>query len=202
LGSLHHFFELPVFTAGKKMELPYNHGQELTSVKRETLKRRPDAPISTMAPAVGCSISSAFALQLGSFKTLKRVVRAVSHYKERQVDAHWHQLDFGAKGKWYRVFTGPFVTKEEAEEFKARFSLPKSIVLFAPWSVLIDPASSSEDLDQVITLLQDKHHDCFLAKCKDGSHRVLTGIFIKQDRAKKLAQEINELGIMARVISR
>ena len=202
LGSLNHFFELPVFTAGKKMEPPYNLGQEITSVKRETLKRSPDAPVSTMAPAVGCSISSAFALQLGSFKTLKKVIRAVSHYKKQQVDAHWHQLDFGAKGKWYRVFTGPFVTKQAAEEFKARFGLPKSIVLFAPWSVLIDPASSSDDLDQVISLLRDKHHDCFLAKCDDGSHRVLSGIFIKQERAKKLAQEINALGIMARVISR
>ncbi len=200
--SLNYFFELPVFTSEKKTEFHSDLGRELTLVKSEPLEQRPDAPISTMAPAIGCSVSSAFALQLGSFKTLKQVVRAVSYYKEQNVDAHWHRLNIGSKGKWYRVFTGPFVTKEEAEKFKAHYGLLKSIVLFAPWSVLIDQTSSSENVDHVISLLQDNHYDSYVEKYEDGSHRVLTGVFIKQERAEKLAQQINNLGVLARVISR
>ncbi len=200
--SLNYFFEMPVFTSVKKTEFHADFGTEETPVKSETLDQRPDAPISTIAPAIGCSVSSAFALQLGSFKTLERVVRAVSYYKEQNVDAHWHQLDIGSKGKWYRVFTGPFRTKEEAEEFKAHYSLLKSIVLFAPWSVLIDQTSSSGDADHVISLLQDNHYDSYVEKYEDGCHRVLTGVFIKQERAEKLAQQISDLGILARVISR
>lgn len=200
--SLNYFFELPVFTSGKKTEFHSDLGRELTPVKNETLDPMPDAPISTIAPAIGCSISSAFALQLGSFKTLKQVVRAVSYYKERNVDAHWHQLDIGSKGKWYRVFTGPFVTKEEAEKFKADCGLIKSIVLFTPWAVLVGKTSSSEDVDHIISLLRDNHYDSYLEKCEDGSHKVLTGAFIKQQRAEKLAQEISDLGISAKVVSR
>jgi len=200
--SLNYFFELPVFTSGKKTEIHSDLGRELMLINNETLDQRPDAPISTITPAIGCSVSSAFALQLGSFKTLERVGKAVSFYKERNVDAHWHQLDFGAKGKWYRVFTGPFGTKEEAEKFKAYYGLLKSIVLFAPWSVLIDQTSSSGDADHIISLLRDNHYDSYLEKCEDGSHKVLTGVFIKQERAEKLAQQIRALGILARAISR
>ncbi len=200
--SLNYFFELPVFTFGKKVGLHSDLGRELTPVKSETLKQMSDAPISTMAPAIGCSVSSAFALQLGSFKTLESVVRAVSYYKERNVDAHWHQLDFGAKGKWYRLFTGTFVTKEEAEQYKKHYCLAKSIVLFAPWSVLIEQTSSSEDIDHAISLLRDNQYDSYVEKCEDGSHKVLTGVFIKQERAEKLAQQISDLGILAMVISR
>ena len=200
--SLTYFFALPVFTFGKKTGLPSDPGRELTPVKSETLDQRPEVHISTMPPAIGRSVPSPFALQLGSFKTLERAIRAVSFYKERQVDAHWHQLDFGSKGKWYRVFTGPFGTKEEAEKFKADYGLLKSIVLFAPWSVLIDQTSSSEAVDHIISLLRDNNYDSYVEKCEDGSHKVLTGVFIKQERAEKLAQEISDLGILARVISR
>ena len=200
--SLNYFFELTAFTSGKKTEVHSDLGRELTLTKSETLDQVPDAPISTMAPAIGCSVSSAFALQLGSFKNRLDPAGSGSYYKERNVEAHWHQLDIGSKGKWYRVFTGPFVTKEEAEKFKAHYSLPKSIVLFAPWSVLIDQTSSSGDVDHVISLLQDNHYDSYVDKYEDGSHRVLTGVFIKQERAEKLAQQISELGILAKVISR
>jgi cell division septation protein DedD len=68
--------------------------------------------------------------------------------------------------------------------------------------VLIDQTSSSEEADHIRSVLRDNHYDSYLAKCEDGSHKVLTGIFIKQERAEKLAQEISDLGILARVISR
>jgi hypothetical protein len=51
-------------------------------------------------------------------------------------------------------------------------------------------------------VLRDNNYDSYLTKCEDGSHKVLTGVFIKKERAEKLTQEISDLGILARVISR
>lgn len=148
------------------------------------------------------SIPCPFALQLGSFRNMEEVIKAVSYFKKQHVKTHWQQLDLGAKGNWYRLFTGSFGTKEEAEQFMADSGLVKSIILFAPWAVLVGQTHSSEYIHQIRSLLRDNQYDSYVRKTVDGSHRVLSGIFIKRDRAEKLAQEISNLGISARVIQR
>jgi general secretion pathway protein A len=204
--SLNYFFELPVFTSGKKTEfhsdLRSALPKETVTVKIEPLKQGFNESIPKETPYTENSFPSPFALQLGSFKSLEGVVRAVYFYKERDVEAHWHQLDLGAKGKWYRLFTGQFDTKEAAQKFKADYGLLKSIVLFAPWSVLVGQTNSSEDLNHIRSILRDNQYDSYDEKSGEGSHRVFTGIFINRERAKKLAQQISNLGILARVISR
>jgi len=202
LFSLNYLFVLPIRKHEKNIDPRSALPKETVTVKIESPSQGFDESIPKETPNTENSVPSPFALQLGSFKSLEGVVRAVSFYKKRQVEAHWHKLDLGAKGKWYRLFTGQFGTKEEAEKFKEDYGLAKSIVLFAPWSVLIDQTSSSGDADHVISLLRDNHYDSYVEKCEDGSHKVLTGVFIKQERAEKLAQEISDLGILARVISR
>jgi type II secretory pathway predicted ATPase ExeA/cell division septation protein DedD len=202
LFSLNYLLVFPMCKYEKDIDLRSALPKETVTVKIESLKQEFNESIPKETPYTENSVPSPFALQLGSFKSLEGVVRAVSFYKEREVEAHWHQLDLGAKGKWYRLFTGQFGTKEEAQKFKADYGLLKSIVLFAPWSVLIDQTGSSEDADHIRSVLRNNHYDSYLAKCEDGSHKVLTGIFIKQERAEKLAQEISDLGILARVISR
>ena len=176
--------------------------KETVTVKIEPLKQGFNESIPKKTSYIENRVPSPFALQLGSFKSLESVVSAVSFYKEREVDAHWHQLDLGVKGKWYRLFTGQFGTKEEAEKFKEDYGLVKSIVLFAPWAVLVGKSNSPEHLDHIRSVLRDNHYDSYVEKNGDGSQRVFTGIFINQERAEKIAQEINNLGISARVIPR
>jgi hypothetical protein len=52
------------------------------------------------------------------------------------------------------------------------------------------------------SVLLDNQYDSYDEKSGDGRHRVFTGVFINRDRAERLAQEINDLGFLARVISR
>ena len=175
---------------------------ETVTVKIESPRQGFNESIPKETPIIEKNAPSPFALQLGSFKNLESVVRAVTFYRERQVEAHWHKLDLGAKGYWYRLFTGQFGTKEEAEKFKADYGLLKSIVLFAPWAVLVGQTNSSEILDRMRSVLRDNQYDSYVDEGGDGSQRVFAGIFTKQERAEKLVQEINNLGISAKVVSR
>lgn len=192
--SLTFLFDLPM--------LRYEKNKEPVTVKIESPGQGFDESIPKETPNTENSVPSPFALQLGSFKSLESVVRAVSFYKKRQVEAHWHELHVGAKGYWYRLFTGQFGTKEEAEKFKEDYGLVQSIVLFAPWAVLVGQANSPEFLDHIRSVLRDNQYDTYVEKSGDGSHRVFAGIFIKRERAEKLAQVINDLGIAAKVIQR
>jgi general secretion pathway protein A len=202
LFSLNYLFVLPMCKYEKNSDFSSALPKEIVTVKIESPKQGFNESIPKETPYTENSVPSPFALQLGSFKSLEGVVRSVSFYKERAVEAHWHQLDLGTKGKWYRLFTGQFGTREEAQKFKADYGLLKSIVLFAPWSVLVSQTHSSEDLNHIRSVLRDNQYDSYDEKSGDGSHRVFTGIFVNRERAEKLAQEISDLGILARVISR
>ena len=202
LISLNYLLILPMCKYEKNIDLHAALPKEVVTVKIEIPKEKPNESIPKEIPPIETRVPSPFALQLGSFKSLEGVVRAVTFYRERQVEAHWHKLDLGAKGYWYRLFTGQFGTKEEAEKFKADYGLLKSIVLFAPWAVLVGQTNSSEILDRMRSVLRDNQYDSYVEEGVDGSHRVFAGIFSKKERAEKLAQEINNLGISAKVVSR
>lgn len=201
--SLNFLFGLPMFSHEKDIDLRAALQKETVTAKIEYPSKGSDESRPKETPDIeNNSIACPFALQLGSFRSLEVVIRAVSFYKKQNVEAHWQHLDLGAKGNWYRLFTGPFGTKEEAKKFKADYGLLKSIVLFAPWTVLAGRATSFEGLDYIRSVLRGNQYDSYVEKSEDGSHRIFTGMFIKRERAEKLAQEISTLGISPRVIQR
>ena len=199
---LNYLLILPMCKYEKNIDWHATPPKEIVTVKIDPPKERANESIPKEIPPIETRVPYPFTLQLGSFKSLKGVIRAVSFYKEREIEAHWHHLDLGAKGKWYRLFTGQFGTEEEAQKFKTDYGLLNSIVIFAPWSVLVGQSHSGEGLNHLRSVLRDNQYDSYDEKSGDGSHRVFTGVFINRERAEKLAQEINDLGFLARVISR
>jgi cell division septation protein DedD len=199
---LNYLIILPMCKYEKNMDRYATSPKEIVTVKIHPPKERSKESIPKEIPPIETRVPSPFTLQLGSFKSLKGVIRAVSFYKEREIEAHWHHLDLGANGKWYRLFTGQFGTEEEAQKFRTDYGLLKSIVIFAPWSVLVGQPHSGTELNHMRSVLLDNQYDSYDEKSGDGRHRVFTGVFINRDRAERLAQEINDLGFLARVISR
>ena len=78
-----------------------------------------------------------FVIQLGTFKTLEQVTRAVSIYTKKGLEVHWNPVDIKNKGRWYRIFTGYFKSKTEAVRVKRDYRLINSLIRFNPWTVLI-----------------------------------------------------------------
>ena len=143
-----------------------------------------------------------FIVQLGSYKTIDRTMVAFFKYKARGIDTHWNRVDLGEKGIWYRLFIGNFETKESAIKYKNDHGLAESIIVFTPWTVLVARSVSKQNYDEICSVLRDNQFDYDTIKNTDGSYRLLTGSFVTEEGAEKLAQEIIALGYNAKVVMR
>ncbi len=59
-----------------------------------------------------------YAVHVSSFQESKRAREEVSFLQSREFPVFIVFLDLGPKGKWYRVYAGPFETREEARDVK------------------------------------------------------------------------------------
>jgi cell division septation protein DedD len=59
-----------------------------------------------------------YAIHISSFQESIRAREEVSFLQSREFPVFIVFLDLGPKGKWYRVYAGPFKTREEAREVK------------------------------------------------------------------------------------
>jgi cell division septation protein DedD len=59
-----------------------------------------------------------FIIHISSFQTSGRAREEVAFLESREFAAFIVFLDLGPKGKWYRVYAGPFQTREEASAVK------------------------------------------------------------------------------------
>ena len=143
-----------------------------------------------------------YALQLGSFKTLDRTIKAVSIYKNKGIEANWQLVDAGKRGKWYRLFTGRFKKKGDAVEYKARLKLYKSIVKFAPWTVSAWQGSSVEDLDKALTLLRENLYNAHIVKKSDPAYSLQVGIFSTRKKTEEVVRELSNTGLFAVAVPR
>ena len=143
-----------------------------------------------------------FVIQLGSVKTFKQVTRAVSSYALKGVDIHWDWVDLGAKGKWYRIFTGHFESKAEALKAKREHHLRNSLVRFNPWTVLVGQYSDNKILTSIQSLLRENHFDSLIVESAEEINWLLTGAFATRQRAEKFVKELHKLSFAAQVVPR
>ena len=59
-----------------------------------------------------------YAIHISSFQESVRAREEVSFLQSREFPVFIVFLDLGPKGKWYRVYAGPFKTREEARDVK------------------------------------------------------------------------------------
>ena len=59
-----------------------------------------------------------FVIHISSFRTSVKARDEIVYLESREFPAFIVFLDLGAKGKWYRVYSGPFRTREEASSVK------------------------------------------------------------------------------------
>lgn len=142
----------------------------------------------------------AYILQLGSFNTLATTLRAVDFYTQKDVEAHWNEVQLGEKGLWYRVFVGRFASIESARQYQLRMGFADAQILYAPWAVAIDQPGPAERIAAVRDRLQTWGVDSYVAPGQDGLLNLCAGAYLSQDRAEAMARQIHrQTGIATRV---
>jgi cell division protein FtsN len=58
-----------------------------------------------------------YSVLLASYRTLKTAERGLAIYREKGLSPYWVRVDLGDNNVWYRVFTGHFKGREQAEAF-------------------------------------------------------------------------------------
>jgi general secretion pathway protein A len=143
-----------------------------------------------------------FIIQLGTFKTLDQVVRAIASYTKNGLEIHWNPVDLEKKGRRFRIFTGYFESKAEALAFQKEQGLDNSLILFNPWTILVAKAADVKILSSISALLYANQYDSYLVKAADDINWLLTGAFATRRDAEKMANELRRFCPSAQVVPR
>ena len=160
-----------------------------------------DAEIDPISLPNQLNLNLSFILQLGSYKTIKTTKAAVSFFNKKGIETHWNPVDLGERGVWYRLFSGPFKNEQCAAKYRNDYLLENSLIVFAPWSVLISTPTSQNEIDRIRLKLADQI-DSFTIKKMDDRYRLLTGAFTTKEGAENFVRKIIAIGYNAGAVLR
>ena len=170
------------------------------STKKTTMKATGDLGTKDGVPLKKSTCP--YTVQLGSFRNVPTVKRAVSIYEDKGLDVHWNEVDQAEKGTWFRLVAGRFETREEAKQFQKDHGFVDYLILKTPYTVLMGEFKSPEELSHIRSILEKNQYDSYSVKGDDGNWRLLAGAFISPEGAGRLAQELSSIGLKAKVVLR
>ena len=143
---------------------------------------------------------AAYALQLGSFRTLDRVKRGVAKYRKKAVPAHWQMVE---AGQWYRIVAGKFESPKQANDYKTDHQLKGARVIRTPWTVRVLPKQPDLSDTEILRFISEIGYDGLMETGQTGDNEIYTGLFASVEDATITADRINRSGqILAQVVTR
>ena len=142
----------------------------------------------------------AYALQLGSFRTVERARRSIAHYREKAIAAHWQAVE---AGQWYRVVAGKFESRDQAVRYRDDHQLKEARVILAPWTVRVLPGRPDLSNAEILRFISKIGYDSLMETGLAGDNEIYTGLFASVEDAAVTAERINSSGqILAQVVTR
>jgi capsular exopolysaccharide synthesis family protein len=181
-------------------------GSDATASVEKKPEQRPSEPFPSLlqgarAPVQTESPTYPYSLYLGSLPYPDQAEEEVLRYKRRGVDAHWVKVIL-SKGTWYRVYTGYFQNRQEAESFKQEKGLEKATVQETPWANLIGIYADPKTLEDKIRLLKRLGFSPYFIEDGDGESELYVGVFYPERRAKRQYDDLKAKGIENQVVKR
>lgn len=143
-----------------------------------------------------------YSIYLSSLKTLDLAKRAISVYADKGIEAYWVKVHFKEKGEWYRIYTGHFKDRQEAESFARAQGIAEKETLKTEYANLIGVSSQPRDLGAKIKAVSDLGYSSYTVKGSDGKVRLLVGAYVTEEAAETQCQDLMARGIENRVIKR
>ncbi|WP_372683411.1 AAA family ATPase [Desulfosarcina sp.] len=143
---------------------------------------------------------AAYALQLGSFRTVARARRSVAQYRQKAIAAHWQAVE---GGQWYRILAGKFENRDQAVRYRNEHQLTEARIIHAPWTVRVLPGRPDLSESEIIRFISEIGYDSLMETGPAGDNEIYTGLFVSVEDAAVTANRINSSDqILAQVVTR
>jgi hypothetical protein len=174
--------------------------KEPPKLAAHTMKREVPAQAHTL-PAKP-PVSYPYSIYLGSYGSPERAKKAMSVYEKKGLVPYWVEVDLGAKGVWYRIFTGYFPNKEKAEAYINKKQIADGASKRTQYANLIGVYKSQYELDRKKVTLSRLGYSPYVVPGVDGESLLYTGAFYQKERAEKHYLQLASKGVLSRVVIR
>lgn len=147
-------------------------------------------------------LSYPYSIYLGSYKTRERAERAMSEYGKKGLSPYWVKVDLVDKGVWYRVFTGYFQKREQANEFIKKKQIGESESRHTRYANLIGLFAFQKQLDEEKLRLSKLGYCPYIIPGRNGESLLYIGAFYQKARAQREHAELASKGIHSQIVER
>ena len=143
-----------------------------------------------------------YSIYLSSLKTLDQAKRAIAVYANKGIQAYWVKVNLNEKGEWYRIYTGHFKDREEAEGFAGVRGITERETMKTEYANLLGVYSQSREFEDKVKAISDLGYSSYVVKGGDEKLKLLVGAFATEEAAEKQRQDLMARGIENQVIKR
>ncbi len=144
-----------------------------------------------------------YSLYHGSYRTRERAKKAISMYSKEGLSPYWVKMKFKEKGIWFRVYSGYFEDRAEAETFRLESKLKDATVKNTQYANLISTYSDETvSLKMKVRSLKKQGYSPYVIRGHDGQLQLFVGGFLRKARAVTQHHELKSKGIKSRIVKR
>jgi hypothetical protein len=147
-------------------------------------------------------LSYPYSVYHGSYKGRERAERAISEYRKKGLSAYWVKIDLGDKGVWYRVFSGYFQKRAEANEFIEQEQIADSESRHTKYANLIGLFASEEELEEEKARLSELGYCPYVIPRGNGESLLCVGAFYQKARVQSQHEELASKGVHSQIVER
>lgn len=143
-----------------------------------------------------------YSIYLGSYRTLEQTRKAISVYQKKGLSPYWVKVDLGNKDVWFRLFSGYFRKREQANEFIEKKHIDGAKSRHTRYGNLIGIFDSEKELDEKKLELSKLGYCSYVIPGKNGESLLYSGAFYQKARALEQQTELVSKGITCEVVER
>ncbi|MCK4788207.1 MAG: SPOR domain-containing protein, partial [Desulfobacteraceae bacterium] len=169
------------------------HSQtEAAILNKETLNKeeKTERPEETWPDTQETRVTYPYSVLLASYRVVKNAQRALAIYREIGLSVFWVRVDLGDDNVWYRVFTGHFRGREEAEAFIKEKGLVEARSKKIRYANLVGVYTSENALNAKLLELSRLGYCQYIIKGIKGTSQLYVGAFYTRQGAETQRSEL------------
>ncbi|UCF56587.1 MAG: SPOR domain-containing protein [Deltaproteobacteria bacterium] len=148
------------------------------------------------------ALSYPYSIHLGSYRTLERARKAMSEYRKKGLFPYWVKVNLGENGVWFRVFTGYFQNRKQAEAYINEKQIEEAKTRHTKYANLIGIYKSPVELKSKRLALLELGYCPYVIVGTDGKSLLYTGAFYQRAGADEQHANLASNGIQGQLVER